>query len=123
LLRKSSRPDSFNLKNEFENDPNVIQCITLDIQKSEKKMNKTAVVSARIAPEVKSKAEKILNKLGLTTTEAITMLFQQINLRQGIPFPVEIPNEETMRAIREADAGIGTTRVHSVDELRTAIES
>jgi DNA-damage-inducible protein J len=64
-------------------------------------MNKTAVVSARIAPEVKSKAEKILNELGLTTTEAITMLFQQINLRQGIPFPIEIPNAETMSAIRE----------------------
>ena len=86
-------------------------------------MNKTAVVSARIAPEVKRKAEKVLKELGLTTSEAITMLFQQINLRQGIPFPVEIPNEETMRAIRETDAGIGTTRVHSIDELRTAIES
>ena len=86
-------------------------------------MNKTAVVSARIAPDVKSKAEKILGELGLTTTEAITMLFHQINIRQGIPFPIEIPNEETMRAIRETDTGIGTTRVHSIDELRTAIES
>ena len=86
-------------------------------------MNKTAVVSARMAPEVKRTAEKILNKLGLTTTEAITLFFQQINLRNGIPFPIEIPNEETMRAIQEADAGIGTSRVHSIDKLRTEIES
>ena len=86
-------------------------------------MNKTAVVSARIAPEVKRTTEKILNELGLTTTEAITIFFQQINLRQGIPFLIEIPNVETMRAIREADAEIGTTRVHSIDELRSAIES
>ena len=86
-------------------------------------MNKTAVVSARIAPEVKRTAEKILNELGLTTTEAITMLFQQINLRHGIPFPIEIPNVETIKAIREADAGIGTTRVHGIGELRTKIES
>lgn len=86
-------------------------------------MKKTAVVSARISPEVKSKAEKILNELGLTTTETITLLFQQINLRQGIPFPIEIPNDETMRAIRDTDAGIGATTVHSIDELRTAIES
>ena len=86
-------------------------------------MNKTAVVSARIAPEVKRTTEKILAELGLTTTEAITMFFQQINLKQGIPFPIEIPNAETMRAIQEADAGIGTTKVHSIDELRTAIES
>lgn len=86
-------------------------------------MNKTAVVSARIAPEVKRTAEKILSKLGLTTTEAITLFFQQINLRQGIPFPIEIPNEETMRAIQEADAGIGTSRVNSIEELRSTIES
>ena len=86
-------------------------------------MNKTAVVSARMAPEVKGKAEKILNQLGLTTTEAITLFFQQINLRNGIPFPIEMPNEETMKAIQEADAGIGTSRVHSIDKLRTEIES
>ena len=86
-------------------------------------MNKTAVVSARIAPEVKRTAEKILGKLGLTTTEAITLFFQQINLRNGIPFPIEIPNEETMRAIQEADAGIGTSRVNSIKELRSEIES
>ena len=86
-------------------------------------MNKTAVVSARISPEVKDKAEKILNKLGLSTTEAITLFFQQINLRNGIPFPIEIPNEETMKAIQEADAGIGTSRVKSIEELRSSIES
>jgi len=81
------------------------------------------VVSARIAPDIKQKAESVLSKLGFTTTEAITMLFQQIDLRQGIPFPVEIPNAETLKAIQDADAGIGTTRVSNIYELSKSIES
>jgi DNA-damage-inducible protein J len=84
-------------------------------------MNKTAVVSARITPEAKISAEKVLEKLGLTTTDAITMLFQQINLRQGIPFPVEIPNTETMKAIADTDAGIDVSVATSLEELRAQL--
>ena len=84
-------------------------------------MNKTAVVSARITPEAKTNAEKVLEKLGLTTTDAITMLFQQINLRQGIPFPVEIPNSETLKAIVETDAGINVKVANSMEELRAQL--
>lgn len=86
-------------------------------------MNKNAVVSARISPDSKKEAEKVLERLGLTTSDAITMLFQQINLRQGIPFPVEIPNPETIKAITEADEGIGITKVHTIADLRKSIES
>lgn len=84
-------------------------------------MNKTAVVSARITPEAKMSAEKVLEKLGLTTTDAITMLFQQINIRQGIPFPVEIPNSETLKAIEETDAGINVKVANSMEELRAQL--
>lgn len=84
-------------------------------------MNKTAVVSARITPEAKMNAEKVLDKLGLTTTDAITMLFQQINLRQGIPFPVEIPNAETMKAITDTDASIDVKVANTIEELRAQL--
>ena len=45
------------------------------------------------------------------------MYLQQINLRQGIPFPIEIPNTETMKVITDADAGIDLHEVESVDDL------
>ena len=38
-------------------------------------MAKTAVVQARINPELKRNVEALLSKLGLTTTEAITLFF------------------------------------------------
>jgi DNA-damage-inducible protein J len=60
----------------------------------------------------------VLKRLGLSTTDAITMLFQQITLRQGIPFPVEIPNAETMKAISDTDARIDVCVANSIEELR-----
>jgi len=46
-------------------------------------MNKSAYVSVRIRPEVKTETEKILQSLGVTPTEAITMFYTQINMRRG----------------------------------------
>ena len=50
-------------------------------------MAKTEVVRARISPELKRNVEVLLSKLGLTTTQAITLFFQQMELRNGLPFP------------------------------------
>ena len=81
------------------------------------KMNKTATVSVRVKPEVKTRAEDIFRKLGLTPTDAITIFYNQVSLRQGIPFPVEIPNEVTLKTIAEAETGIDLKRADTVDEL------
>jgi DNA-damage-inducible protein J len=86
-------------------------------------MNKTAVVSARIRPDIKEESEKVLRTLGLSTTDAITLLFNQIALKQGMPFPVEIPNKVTQRVIDEVDRGEGLTRVNSMEEFKKAMNS
>jgi len=86
-------------------------------------MNKTATVSARVKPETKNNAEKVFKKLGMTPTDAITLFYTQVDLRQGIPFPIEIPNAETMKTINHAWSGKNIHKVGSVDELRAEIES
>ena len=70
-------------------------------------MSKTATITARIEPELKRNAEIVLEKLGVGTTDAITMFLSQVVLRQGLPFEVRIPNTETRAAIRELEAGGG----------------
>ena len=65
-------------------------------------MPKTAVVTARIEPELKESTETILKKIGLTTSQAISLYFKQIEFQGGIPFPVKIPNQETISAIAES---------------------
>jgi DNA-damage-inducible protein J len=66
---------------------------------------KTASVHARIQPALKLQAETILDKLGISTSEAIAIFFSQIALRKGLPFDVTIPNKTTRAAMQEARTG------------------
>lgn len=53
-------------------------------------MPPTAVIRTRMDPRRKARAEKILSKLGVSPTLAITMLYAQIELRKAIPFPLHL---------------------------------
>jgi DNA-damage-inducible protein J len=61
--------------------------------------NKTATVTVRLDPKVKKNAQKVLEKLGITTSQAVTMYFNQISEEQGLPFRPHIPNAETLQAM------------------------
>ena len=78
---------------------------------------KTAAVHSRIQPEIKQKAEDILQRLGLSPTEAIRMFYTQITLRNGLPFDVTIPNEETEKTLRDSRRGRKLEHFKSADEL------
>jgi len=64
-------------------------------------MSKTAMIRARVEPDLKRDAEQVFDKLGLSPTQAVTLFYRQVTLRQGIPFDVAVP-----RATPEA-AGTG----------------
>ena len=59
-------------------------------------MQKTEIVHTRVSPETKSECEKIFNKLGITTSYAITMFLNQVVLRKGFPFDVVLPEKEDL---------------------------
>lgn len=80
-------------------------------------MTKTTMITARVDPKLKRETEKILKNLGLTTSQAITLFFNQISLRQALPFAVAIPNTETAKAIDEALAGVDLSEAENVDAL------
>ena len=80
-------------------------------------MAKNASINARVDGKLKAKAEKVLRTVGVSTTEAVTMMLHQIVLRQGLPFEVRIPNEETKRAMRDLDAGKGERFDGTAEEL------
>ncbi len=54
---------------------------------------KTANVIARVEPEVKEQAERIMEQLGIPTSVLINMLYKQIIMKKGIPFSVSLVNE------------------------------
>lgn len=79
-------------------------------------MTKSATINSRIEPSLKKEAEAIFATLGLSTSEAITMFYKQVSLRQGIPFDITIPNKATSDAIEELEAGKGQ-KYSSFDDL------
>ena len=58
---------------------------------------KTANVLARVEPEVKKEAEKVMEKLGIPASVVINMLYKQIIMTKSIPFSLSIPAEPTFR--------------------------
>ena len=79
-------------------------------------MHKVATINTRIEPKLKAQAESILNKVGLTSAEAVRLFYMQVCLHKGLPFEVKIPNEETLKAMHDADKR-KTHKAKSVEEL------
>lgn len=67
-------------------------------------MGKTGYITARVEPKLKAAAGRVLSRVGVTTSDAITMFLRQVVLRRGMPFEVRVPNAETRRAIDELES-------------------
>ena len=70
-------------------------------------MAKTDTIHMRITPEVKSKADSILSRLGMSTADAINIFLNQVILRGGLPFEVRLPatKPETLALIERIENG------------------
>ena len=68
-------------------------------------MSKTAMIQARVQPDLKKEVEAILGELGLTASETINLFYRQIKLNRGLPFEVRNPNRITAKTLRDSRAG------------------
>lgn len=66
-------------------------------------MNKTAIVTAKIDYQLKDNVEAIFQELGLTTTEAISLFYKQVQLEKGLPFEIKIPKDITKTTFEKTD--------------------
>ena len=80
-------------------------------------MAKTAMITTRVDPDLKADAEKVLSKLGISTTEAINLFLSQVRLRRGLPFDVKIPNKTTLKAMKDAEEGRNLNSYDSLDKF------
>jgi len=79
---------------------------------------KTRMIHARIDPKLKASVERVFSTLGISTTEAIRLFLKQVELHKGLPFPLEIPNAQTVAAMKEANDPAALNRYRSFRELR-----
>lgn len=86
---------------------------------------KTANVTARVQPDIKEKAEAVLDQIGIPVSVLIDTLYRQIIMTGGVPYSLSVPKIQTLDSMSteqfdammqkgydEAKAGVGL----SVDE-------
>ena len=85
-------------------------------------MNKSAMIRARVEEKLKIDVGKVFEKLGLSTTEAITLFYKQTILHNGLPFSVKIPNKITKRTFKETDKKINLVKADNSKKLFDNLE-
>ncbi|MFL5149860.1 MAG: type II toxin-antitoxin system RelB/DinJ family antitoxin [Microvirga sp.] len=80
-------------------------------------MSKTSVVRARIEPELKEGAERILSEVGLTPSTAVGILYRRIISERGFPISLKMPNETTRAALEDAMLGRNLKEIHSIYDI------
>lgn len=80
-------------------------------------MSKTATVHARMEPKLKDHAEGVFQRLGLNATQAITIFYRQVELRDGLPFDVVLPTPTTRRTFESTDAGQDLVLCKDADDM------
>ena len=80
-------------------------------------MNKSAMIRARVDPNLKDEVENVFEQLGLSATQAITLFYQQVKLNHGLPFDVRIPNAVMQRTFAETDAGENIVPCDSAQDM------
>jgi DNA-damage-inducible protein J len=101
----------------------VPQLCYIDSNKETALMAKSKMIRARVEPALKHDAEAVLDRLGITPTQAITLFYRQVTLYRGLPFPVRIPNAATRKALREARSRRNIETFASVDTWKKEMRS
>lgn len=89
----------------------------------------TSMLHVRMDDELKAKATAALDAIGLSTADAVRLLFHRIVADQAFPLELKVPNAETRAAIEESRqmmedirAGRAQPRFKSADEMFAALE-
>jgi addiction module RelB/DinJ family antitoxin len=97
-------------------------------------MARTSNVFVRVEPEIKERAEKILEQLGIPMSNAVGMFLRQIVFQRGIPFEMKLPSFEEPVAVRsltkeqfntEINKGmedVRAGRVYSADDVEAEMK-
>jgi len=79
-------------------------------------MAANAVVRARIDGHIKEEAATVLAAMGLTVSDAFRIMLIRIAKEKALPFEPLVPNQKTIKAMKDARRGKLVT-VGSVDNL------
>lgn len=75
----------------------------------------SGMVHVRIDNELKAQASKALSAIGLSTADAVRLLFHRIVAEQAFPLELKVPNAATREAIEESRKLMAELKVGHVE--------
>lgn len=75
----------------------------------------TSMLHVRIDDDLKARATDALSAMGLSTSDAVRLLFHRIAADQAFPLELKVPNAETRAAIDEARGILASDRARYDD--------
>ena len=84
----------------------------------------TEILSVRLDKETKENFAYVCESIGLNCSQAMKVFAKAVINHNGLPFELKSkePNATTLAAMKELEEG-GGTKVNSIEELITALES
>lgn len=89
----------------------------------------TTMLHVRMDEQLKAQATAALDAIGLSTADAVRLLFHRIVADQAFPLELKVPNAETRAAMEESrkmmeaiKAGRAKPRFKNADEMFAALE-
>lgn len=85
----------------------------------------SSMIHVRMDNDLKERATEALAAMGLSTADAVRLLFHRIATDQAFPLELKVPNAETRAAMEEADEFFkngGTPRFDNADEMFAELE-
>ena len=70
----------------------------------------SSMLHVRIDEDLKGRATEALASMGLSTSDAVRLLFHRIVVDQAFPLELKVPNSETREAMAEADRIVADRR-------------
>ena len=82
---------------------------------------KSEVIHARIESNVKNDSQLILNKIGISISQAVDLFLRQVVLKKGLPFELALPEKEDLVSFAEnvssVDAGKPSDKAKQIMKL------
>jgi DNA-damage-inducible protein J len=92
-------------------------------------MMATSLLHVRMDDDLKAKATAALDAIGLSTADAVRLLFHRIVAEQAFPLELKVPNAETRAAMEEArqmmediKAGRAQPRFRNAEDMIASLE-
>jgi len=83
-------------------------------------LNEKTRTNVYLDTNMKKQAQEIFKKYGMGLSDAFNIFLSQSVMEKGIPFQIKIPNEETVKVIKEAREEKNMTKV-SLNELKEVL--